>query len=63
MVFRRSIFCIKDIKKGEALTENNVRIIRPGYGMAPKYYSKILGKEALQDMKRGTPLTKELIDL
>lgn len=63
IVFRRSIFCIKDIKKGEALTENNVRIIRPGYGMPPKYYSKILGKKALQDMKRGTPLTKELIDL
>lgn len=57
MVFRRSIFCVKDIKKGEVLTEENVRVIRPGYGMKPKYYPEVLGRTALHDIKRGTPLS------
>ena len=56
IVFRRSIFCVRDIKKGEKFTEENIRIIRPGYGMAPKYYGKVLGQAALQDIERGTPL-------
>ena len=59
--FRRSIFCVQDIKKGERLTSENVRIIRPGYGMPPKFYPNILGKIALQDIKRGTPLKEEMI--
>ena len=56
VVFRRSIFCVKDIKKGEVLTEENVRVIRPGYGMKPKFYPEVLGRTALHDIKRGTPL-------
>ncbi len=56
IVFRRSIFCVQDVKKGEKLTEENIRIIRPGYGMAPKYYKQVLGQVALQDIARGTPL-------
>lgn len=56
IVFRRSIFCVKDIAKGEKLTEENIRVIRPGYGLSPKYYSQVLGQVALQDIKRGTPL-------
>ncbi len=56
MVFRRSIFCVSDIRKGEKLTKENVRIIRPGYGMEPKNYEKILGMTALQDIKRGEPM-------
>ena len=59
--FRRSIFVVEDIKKGEALTENNIRIIRPGYGMKPKYYFDVLGKYANCDIKRGTPLSEGLI--
>ncbi len=59
--FRRSIFCVQDIKKGERLTSENIRIIRPGYGMPPKFYPNILGKIALQDIKRGTPLKEEMI--
>ena len=39
--FRRSIFCVKDIKKGEKLTEDNIRIIRPGYGLQPKYFKEV----------------------
>ena len=60
--FRRSVFCVKDIKKGEVFTEENIRIIRPGYGMKPKYYPEILGKTASSDIKRGEPLKKELIN-
>lgn len=61
IVFRRSIFCTKDIKKGEELTEENIRIIRPGYGLKPKYYYEVLGQHALRDIKRGTPLNFEMI--
>ena len=60
-VFRRSVFCVKDIGKGETLTEDNVRVIRPGYGLAPKFYPQVLGQTALCDIKRGTPLTFEMI--
>lgn len=62
IIFRRSVFCVKDIKKGEKLTEKNIRIIRPGYGMLPKYYPELLGKVALQNLKRGTPLKANMIE-
>ncbi len=61
IVFRRSIFCVQDIKEGEKLTEENVRVIRPGYGLEPKYYPQVLGQRALRDIKRGTPLRLEWI--
>ena len=61
ILFRRSIFCVEDIQKGELLTERNIRVIRPGYGIAPKYYNEVLGQVALQDIKRGTPLEMEMI--
>lgn len=61
IIFRRSIFCVKDIKKGERLTEENVRVIRPGYGLKPKFYPEILGQQALQDIDRGTPLKFDMI--
>ena len=61
IIFRRSVFCVKDIKKGETLTEENVRIIRPGNGLAPKYYPEVLGQTALKDIERGTPLQFEMI--
>ncbi len=57
MVFRRSVFAVKDIKAGEPFTEENVRIIRPGYGIKPKYLSDILGMRADTDMERGTPIS------
>ena len=60
-IFRRSIFCVKNIKRGEKLTSENVRIIRPGYGISPKYYNDILGQTALIDIERGTPLKMEMI--
>ena len=61
-VFRRSIFCIKDIAKGEKITEENIRIIRPGYGLKPKYMGELLGKVAAVDIARGTPMQFELVE-
>jgi sialic acid synthase SpsE len=60
-VFRRSIYAVKDIEAGEVLTEENVRIIRPGYGLAPKELPKILGKRVVRDVARGTPVSWHLI--
>lgn len=61
VTFRRSIFCVKDIKKGERLTEENIRIIRPGHGLSPKYYEEVLGQVALENIERGTPLCHSII--
>lgn len=57
----RSLFVVKDIKVGEELNEENVKSIRPGFGMHPKYYNDILGKKARLDIKKGTPLNWNLI--
>ena len=46
MQFRRSIYVVKDIQKGEKFTEENIKIIRPGYGAHPKYFELILGKKS-----------------
>ena len=59
--FRRSLFVVKDIAKGEVLTPENIRSIRPAYGLKPKYYKEVIGKKASCDIKRGTPLTFEHI--
>jgi N-acetylneuraminate synthase len=60
-VFRRSLFVVKDMKAGEVFTEENVRSIRPGYGLPPKHRKEVLGRRAKQGIKRGTPLGWELI--
>ncbi len=59
--FRRSLFVVKDISAGEVLSSENVRSIRPGYGLPPKFLNEILGKRAACDIKRGTPLKWDLI--
>lgn len=61
IVFRRSIFVIQDIKKGERLCEDNIRVIRPGYGLEPKYYEEVLGNFASKDIKKGTPLSWNMV--
>lgn len=53
---RRSLFVVEDIKKGEVFTEKNIRSIRPGHGLAPKYFTDALGKKAVRDIQRGQPL-------
>jgi len=58
----RSLFVVKDIKAGEIFTEENFRSIRPGYGLPPKHLKNILGKQATQDIRKGTPLTWEVLE-
>jgi len=60
--FRRSLYIVKDMKAGDILTEENVRIIRPGFGLPPKYKSIVIGKRVTQDIKRGTRLEWSLIN-
>ena len=57
--FSRSLFAVKDIKKGELFTEDNVRSIRPGFGLHPKHLPDILGKKANRDIKKGLPIDEK----
>lgn len=59
--FARSLFVIEDVKAGDVITEDNVRSIRPGYGMHPKYYKEIIGKTFKSDLILGTPLSLDHI--
>lgn len=61
VVFRRSLYVVRDIAEGELLTEENVRSIRPGYGLAPKYLPTLLGRRARQAVQRGTPVSWDLL--
>jgi pseudaminic acid synthase len=54
--FSRSLYVVEDIKAGEILTNQNVRSIRPGYGLHPKYYKEVMGRRAKINLKKGTPL-------
>ncbi|WP_417204625.1 pseudaminic acid synthase [Acetoanaerobium sticklandii] len=55
--FRRSMYIVKDVVKGEEITPENVRCIRPGFGLAPKYYDLVMGRTFKEDYKKGTPLS------
>ena len=56
LVARKSIFCSKDIRKGQVITEEHLRVVRPGYGLEPKYLEQVIGSVALEDIAFGTPL-------
>ena len=58
---RRSLFVVQDVKAGERLTPDNVRSIRPGYGLPPKHYEEVIGRLAARDLQRGTPLQWDAI--
>lgn len=60
--FSRSLFVVEDVHAGDVITEKNVRSIRPGYGMHPKYYNDILGKTFSESVVKGTPLQNDLIE-
>ncbi|EEA03764.1 N-acylneuraminate-9-phosphate synthase [Burkholderia sp. H160] len=60
-IFRRSLYIVRDIAAGETLTTENVRAIRPGMGLSPKYLDVILGTKVRQALKRGTPLSWDIL--
>jgi pseudaminic acid synthase len=60
-ILSRSLFAVSDIKAGDVFTDSNVRSIRPGYGLHPRYYDEIIGKNATKDIARGTPMEWKLI--
>lgn len=59
--FSRSLYVVEDIKAGEVLTNKNIRSIRPGFGLHPKYFKDVLGKKAVRNLERGTPLSMEYV--
>lgn len=59
--FRRSLYASNDISAGEVLTDSNIRVIRPGYGLPSKYLELLLGRTAKQDIAKGTPLSWDLV--
>lgn len=59
-IFRRSVYAVKDIAEGEKFTVENIRVIRPGYGLDPADYEKVLGRSAKQIIKRGTAIKTEM---
>ena len=60
--FRRSCYIAEDVRTGEVLTERNLRVVRPGLGLAPKHYPDLLGRRVKNDAKKGTPLSWELLE-
>ena len=61
LLFKRSIYVSKDIKKGEIFSADNLQIIRPAIGLAPKYWDDVIGKKAVTDIKKGEPLKFDFI--
>lgn len=61
MIFRRSLYIAEDMKAGEMFTPQNLRSVRPGLGLAPKYYDQLLGKTVKEEVKKGTPVTWKLL--
>lgn len=62
LVLRRSIFAVRDIGAGEVFTEDNLRVIRPGYGVKPKYMRALLGKKSKRNIRRGEPIKEQDLD-
>jgi pseudaminic acid synthase len=61
LAFRRSIYIAEDVNNGEELTRTNLRCVRPGMGLPPKFYNTLLGRRVNQDVKKGTPMRWDLI--
>jgi sialic acid synthase SpsE len=60
-LFRRSLFVVRDMKAGDEFSEENVRSIRPGYGLHTRHLPEVIGLKASRDLKKGTPLSWDLI--
>jgi sialic acid synthase SpsE len=61
-VFRRSLFVARDVKTGEVFTKENVRSVRPGHGLHTRYLDAVLGRKAIRDVKKGTPLQWDMVE-
>ena len=61
LAFRRSLYVTRDVKKGEMLTMENIRAIRPGFGLAPKWLDTVVGRRAAIDIARGTPVSWDVL--
>ena len=61
LAFRRSLYVVRDMRAGEVFTAENLRAIRPGGGLPPKYLATLIGKKAKADVARGTPMSWNLI--
>ena len=59
--FRRSLYFVKDIKGGEVITEEHIKSIRPGYGLAPKYIDQIIGLAAINNIAKGSPVDSSFL--
>ena len=60
--FRRSLYFVKDLKVGDVITEDYVRSVRPGYGLAPKHLDKVIGKKVNVDVRANTPVNVDVLD-
>ena len=61
-IFRRSLYVVKDVAEGESFTHDNVKSIRPGYGLAPKHLNNVLGKKASLDLQAGTAVSRDMFE-
>lgn len=61
LVFRRTLYICENLKAGDVLTDKNLRAVRPGLGLSPKYYDGFIGRKVLKDVKKGTPVSFDLI--
>jgi N-acetylneuraminate synthase len=59
--YRRSVYIAEDLKAGTVLTKENLRCIRPGLGLPPKYYDVLLGRTVNRDVRKGTPMAWDLL--
>lgn len=62
LMYRRSLYVVQNMKAGDIFTKENLRAIRPGYGLAPQYYDILLGKSVKKDIERGTPVNWGLLE-
>ena len=62
IIFRRSLYFVRDINEGQIITKEDIRRIRPGYGLAPKYFEDILGYRLVKDVEMGEPVTWDCIE-
>lgn len=62
LVFRRSVYLVRDVKAGEVLTNDHLHIVRPGFGLPPKYYDLLVGRRVRQAARKGTPMSWDLLE-